>query len=241
MKKIVIARSILQTIGGQNTIFSRGNITVHRARTSEEILDMHGVHKADMIISEASLPRMGGIKLCSAIRSAAHLKDVSIVMVCSSSEADACRQAGANAVIGHPVDHLELFSRISELLTVPQRQDIRTLLHVSTAGRTGSDTFLGISHNVSISGLLLATDRALNKGERITCTITIGNREITAEGVIARTEKIGPGKYRYGVRFSNLDIKALVLIEQFSKGASSIRSDIHPGGIVWTNGTILKK
>jgi hypothetical protein len=58
MKKIIIARNIMHAIGGHDAILGRGNITTYLGRTSEEILNIHGVRKADMIITDVTLPLM---------------------------------------------------------------------------------------------------------------------------------------------------------------------------------------
>jgi hypothetical protein len=107
---------------------------------------------------------------------------------------------------------------MSELLVIPERQDIRTLLHVSVKGQEEERSFLGISHNISISGMLLETDQELQKGDRLTWAVSIGRREIVAEGVVMRVSRPTPGEFRYGVKFLNLDTKSLIIIEQFVKG-----------------------
>jgi CheY-like chemotaxis protein len=220
MKKIIIARSILHAIGGRDTLFSRGTLTIYPARTSEEILNVHGVRKADMIITDIALPLMGGAKLCSSIRNDASLKDVSIIMICDGTEASAhCREAGANAVLPKSVDPVQLFSKMSELLVIPRRQEIRTLLHGSITGREGKKSFLGVTHNISISGLLFETDEALKTGGWLTCAVTIGKREIVSTCAVIRAERPARGKSRYGVKFLNLDTRSLVIIEQFVKGS----------------------
>jgi CheY-like chemotaxis protein len=219
MKKIIIARTIMHALGGHDTLFKRGNIMLFPARTSEEILNLHGVHKADMIVTEASLPLMGGAKLCQAIRANEELRGVSLIMACEGAEESACRAAGVNAIVKHPVDIGELFSRIAELLVVPERQEIRTLLHVSVNGRDGSKSFLGTTLDISISGLSLETEHALKKGDRVTCLVAIGKRELGFEGVIMRVEAPPAGKFRYGVKFLSLDTKSMIIIDQFVKGS----------------------
>jgi len=220
MKKIIIARTILHAIGSHDTIFQRSNITTFSARTSEEILDLHGVHKADVIITEEGLPLMGGIKLCSVIRNDARLKDVSVILICEGIELSLsqCRDAKANIVLFKPIDFPQLAWKVSELLLAPQRQDMRTLLHVSLKGMEKSSTFLGVSHNLSISGMLFETDRVLKKGDRMTCTFQLGRREIVAEAEVKRLVKLSSGRFLYGVRFVSLDMKYIVLIDQFIKG-----------------------
>jgi CheY-like chemotaxis protein len=221
MKKIIIARTIMQAIGSHDTIFQRSNITTFSARTSEEILDLHGVHKADIIITEDDLPQMGGIKLCSAIRNDARLKDVAMILVCEGPEPSLarCRDVRANIVLPRPLDPAQLTWKVSELLLAPERQDMRTLLHVSVEGQEKDATFLGVSHNISISGMLFETDRVLKKGDRITCMFQLGRREIAADAEVKRVNRLSTvQRFHYGVRFINLDMKFIMLIEQVIKG-----------------------
>src|SRR3972149_2379500 len=130
MKNIIIAETIMRDIGGQEEILRGEDNTKYAALTSEEIVNIHGVRKAHLIIADLSLPLMGGVKLCSAIRSDAGLKNVSIIMAWDNAEAafSACREAGANDVIARPIDPIQLFTKISELLVIPQRKDLRVLL-----------------------------------------------------------------------------------------------------------------
>ncbi len=220
MKKIIIDRTILQVIGSNNTIFQRSTITTFPARTSEEILDLHDVHKADIIVTEDSLPLMGGAKLCSMIRSDARLKNVAIIMVCEGTESSIarCRDAQANIVLLKPLDPAQLFWKVSELLLAPQREELRTLLHVSVKGGKKTSTFLGVTHNISISGMFLETDRALKPGDRMTCTFQLGHIEISADAEVIRLVRLASGRFQYGVRFINLSMKFIILIEQFIKG-----------------------
>jgi CheY-like chemotaxis protein len=220
MKKIIIAEPVLHDIEKSGTLFGRGGITVFPARTSEDILALHRASKADLIVMDFALPVMDSVRLCSLIRGDADLKDVSLIVVCDPTETSQAQslQAGANAVMAKPVAPFELFSRISELLVIPLRKDLRALLRVSVARGEGTTSFLGVSRNLSISGMLLEAEPELQKGERLAFTADIGNREIAAEGEVIRVEIAAPGKFHYGVKFSNLDMKSLVLIEQLVKG-----------------------
>lgn len=209
----------MREIGGRDTIFGRGDIIAYTARSSEEIVNIQGVRNADLIITDLALPLMGGAKLCSVIRSDAHLKNVSIIMACDNAEASlaACREAGANAVIPKPIDPVQLFSKISELLVVPRRKHLRVLLRVSVEGREGTTSFFASSQNISIAGMLLETDRMFKKGDRLTCTLNIGHSEVVVESMVARVKRTASGRLWYGVQFLNPDTKSLIIIEQFVK------------------------
>jgi CheY-like chemotaxis protein len=69
LKKIIIAESIMHTLDSKDTIFGQGSITLYRARSSGEILNVQGARKADLINTAFTLPLMDGAKLCSMIRS----------------------------------------------------------------------------------------------------------------------------------------------------------------------------
>ena len=219
MKKIIIDRSILHDLEGSNTIFKRSSITFIPAWSTEELLNLHSVNRADLIITDATLPLMGGAKLCSLIRSDAELKSVSIILICGEAEVSLseCREAGANVVIRKPVDPGELLWKASELLVVPQRKDMRALLRVSIKGLEGDTPFFAQAQNISISGMLMETDRALKMGERMTCAFNIGHSEITVSCMVRRIEETMSVKHRYGVKFMDCDTKSLVIIEHFIK------------------------
>jgi CheY-like chemotaxis protein len=220
MKEIIIARSIMHAIGGNDTVLGRGSITVYPARTSEEILNIQGVRKADLIITESTLPLMGGAKLCAAIRSHHDLKNVSIIMACDGTEESMaqCRQAHANAVITKPIDPIQLFSIVSELIMISQRKELRIPLRAMVKGGAENESFPGMSHNISISGMLMETERVLRVGERFMGTVAVGHREIIIECQVMRLAHTA-GKYRYGIKFINLDTKSLIIIEQLVKGS----------------------
>lgn len=210
----------MHAIGGNDTVFGRGTISVYPARTSEEILNIQGVRKADLIITESTLPLMGGAKLCTAIRSHDDLKNVSIIMACDGTEESMaqCRQAHANAVIKKPIDPIQLFSTVSELIMISRRKELRIPLCAKVMGGAENDSFSGMSHNISISGMLIETDRVLKVGERFMGTVAVGHREIIIECQVVRLALMA-GKYRYGIQFINLDTKSLIIIDQLVKGS----------------------
>ncbi len=223
MKKIIIARNLLDDIGKSNTIFQRSGITFFPALSSEEIINLHGVKRADLIITDAAMPMMGGAKLCSRIRSDAELKYVSIILVCDQDESSLsqCREAGANVVLQRPLEPGMLLWRASELLVIPQRKDIRVLLRVSVTGNGGSTPFFAKSLNIGLSGMLLETDHALKPGDQLTCAFHIGHSEVTLLCRVERVESTTSKRNLYGVRFMNCDTRSLIIIENFVKAPKS--------------------
>jgi len=219
MKNIIIAKRILDAIDKGSSLFGRGGVKLHAVDTSEEVLDLHRRIKADLIIAEYSLPVMNGAELCSVIRAEPGLKDVSVIIACEDNKVfqAACRDAGANAVIAEPVDPFDLFSKVAELVIIPQRKDMRVLLRVSVSDHEQSASFMATSYNISISGMLLEANRELHRGDALTCIFNIAHTEVTAGCVVARVDRADSGRFRYGVKFQNLDTRSIVVIEQYVK------------------------
>lgn len=219
MKKVIIAEQILNAIEKGSTMLGRGGMTLYTARSSEEILGLHGSHKADLIITDISLPLMGGARLCSSIRGDSGLKDVSIIMVCDGAGPDlaACRSTGANEILPKPLDTMALFATVSHLLMVQERLAVRVPLRITVEGRNAKAAFVGMSNDISISGMLLESGRILQQGERLQCSFTVSSRAVTVDGIVVRAEQCPTGTFQYGVKFVNLDAKTFVLIEHFIK------------------------
>ncbi len=217
MKKIIVATTILQAIGSQNALFGRGTVTTLPARTSEEILDLHGVHHADVIITEENLPEMGGANLCSAIRSDQALRQVSIIMACErKAETAASGAIKANAFISLPADPVELYSTVAELLIIPERKALRVLLNGTLKGQREKESFMAVCHNISISGMLLDTNYPLNAGDQFSCSFTIAHREISIDCRVVRATAAGK-RWQCAVVFVTPDAKSLTLIDQYVK------------------------
>jgi CheY-like chemotaxis protein len=192
----------------------------YQARTCEEILNLHGLHRADLIIAESDLPLMGGIELCSRIRGDKALMNVSIILISDGTEASnaACREASANAVIAKPLESVRLFSTVSELLVIPQRKDLRVPPPVAVQAREQEGIFSGLCRNISISGMLLETSYRLSAGQTFTVRFMLRHNELSLNCKVMRVTE-SAGKYLCGLKFMNPDTKSMIIIDQFVKTA----------------------
>lgn len=216
MKKIIIADTILAVLDRAGSLFERGGIALHAAATTEEVLFLHREIRADLIIMDAAQPGMGGMALAGMIRRDDALKAVSIIMAWDGDRESlpAPSQTGANALIAKPVDSVELLQKVSDLLVVSQRKNMRVLLRVAVSGSPESPIFAQ-SENVSISGMLLETSHPFAPGDRMTCAFLIGHSDIRTAAEVVRIVPTPSGRYQCGVRFLNLDTKSMIVIEQF--------------------------
>jgi len=218
MKKIIIAETILSQLES-DSFFKRSSIEFIVARSSEEILNLHRVHKVDLIVTDDSLPKMGGAQLCSLIRSDKELKDASIILACNGAEPhqSRCKSAGANVLVPKPVDPGALLWKASELLVVQQRKDLRAMLRVDIKGPEKTYLFFGETRNISISGMQIEMDQELREDEHLVCTFKIAHNELTVHCNVQRMEKTASGKFRHGMKFINCDTKSLIIIEHYVK------------------------
>jgi DNA-binding response OmpR family regulator len=225
-KKIIIAETVQQIVTSGHSLFNRGGIALLPGSSCSEIIDLHRSNQADLIIADAGLPGMDGVRLCSSLRSDARLKNVSIIMICDRDDpsSERYRSAGSNYVMARPLDPAALFSTVSRMLMVQTRRDIRVPLRIRVDGKDGTETLVGMSRNISASGLLVHSGRPLRIGGRLECSFTINSRVITLESRIVR-EDSRSGERLYGVQFLNLDAKTFVLIEHFVK--SSMPRTLH--------------
>ena len=218
MKKIITTTDLREALLGDAAIFSRKDISVLPAASSEDILRLHRGEKADLIIAALGLREMAGDKLCETIRADKLLRKVSLIIISSPDPVDMarCRSCGANAVIPLPVDPALLLSRITELVQVAERDGLREIVRVDVQGNTDGHYFFSVSCNVSSSGMLLETGKALLPGDRLQCSFVL-DRPVTVDAEVVRVVPVSSSLRRYGVRFVDPGPRATRLIEEFIK------------------------
>ena len=131
------------------------------------------------------------------------------------------RRAGANAVLAMPLEAAELFSTVSRMLMVHQRLSVRTPLRMTVEGRDGKTAFIGISRDLSVSGMLLESGGMLQPGDQLECSFTLNSRVVSVKGVVSRGHRTKESGFLYGIKFLHLDAKTFVLIEHFIKSCGT--------------------
>ncbi|OGW26057.1 MAG: hypothetical protein A2X59_06540 [Nitrospirae bacterium GWC2_42_7] len=217
MKKILIAEEFKDVLKGKNNILSRSDLILLTASTAEDMLKIHKAEKADLIVIDIDMPEMGGDKLCAEIRRDPSIQKTSIIMICFNRESDIERYktCGANSYLTKTLNPTELFRRITEFLDIPDRENLRVLMKVAVKGNIKDDSFFSTSQNISISGVLLETDKQLSKGDRIICSFVLLSQQLKIEGEVMRANKISPVLHQYGIRFINPDPGSKAKIEEF--------------------------
>ncbi|MCE5194736.1 MAG: response regulator [Nitrospiraceae bacterium] len=222
MKKIIMARNSNQSIEREKSILKRSNLKIFHAGSGRETYDTHKKELVDLIIADLDLPDIKGDKLCTAIRDDDKLKYVSLILVCDNNKEDVirCMNSKANSYLTKPVEPLQFFEKIGQLLNIPERRAHRILLKIDVEGKHKDSSFLCSSKNLSTAGILFETDKELNAGDVITCSFKLPNNErITADGEIVRVAKSGIRNFDYGVKFISISPEHTGLIDFFVKTA----------------------
>ena len=108
--------------------------------------------------------------------------------------------------------------KVSRLLAIPDRQDYRVLLKVKVNGKSSSVPFFCYSYNISVSGMLIETEKILKKGDIIACSFFLpGAEQIVSEAEVIRTVKTENGLFQYGIKYINLGPGYKASIERFIK------------------------
>jgi CheY-like chemotaxis protein len=227
MKKILITEDVTPIISREKSFLDREGVKLLMAATNDDVMSVHRAEKANVIITTLKAPGMKSEALCSAIRADDALRTVSIIIICPDNAADIERsaQCKANVVLAMPVDPALLLEKVRQLLEVSWRESYRVLVSVIVEGSNRDVPFFGRSGNISSTGMLIESEKVLEKGDQLTCSFFLpGSARIKTIGEIVRVLKqAGGSKTRqYGVRFSPLASEARSAIEEFVDRRSQV-------------------
>jgi two-component system chemotaxis response regulator CheY len=220
MKKILIVDDLMTFVEREKGLLNRSDVKIFTATSGEEALRIHRNERVDLIIADLDMPVLAGDKLCSLIRNSPDLKDVSVLIVCTSRPSDIERVSAckANDYIAKPIRPVQLLERVSRLLDIQERKNYRVLLQVKVNGEQTLEPFFCSSRNISASGLLIETDKELSRRDSVTCSFFLPKAaRIVTDAEVVRSIKRPDGGYEYGVRFVNIEERYRATIEEFVK------------------------
>jgi DNA-binding response OmpR family regulator len=227
MKKILVTKNVMTILEKEKSLFDREGIRLFSADTTDDVLSIHRTEKVDIVIVELHTPGMKSEELCSAIRSDKILSKVSMIILCPDNAADIEKSArcNANAVLTLPIDSAQLLEKVRQLLEISWRESYRVLVSVNVSGTSNDKSFFCRSGNISITGMLIETEKVFEKGDQLSCSFFLpDSAQIKTTGEIVRVMKqvAGSKTCQYGIRFSELPAEAKSAIEDFIDRKSQI-------------------
>jgi CheY-like chemotaxis protein len=137
---------------------------VQEASNAEELLETLVRGPARLVVLGMKLPDLTLEETIKRIRQGPATGRVSVLVLIPASEPVGTEGvvlgAGANAALRRPLDRFVLESWLAKLLDVPQRVQTRLPVHVQVVGtprRTPNGHFYGLTRNLSVHGMLLAS------------------------------------------------------------------------------------
>jgi CheY-like chemotaxis protein len=193
-----------------------------------------------LVVLGTQLPDLSIAETVRRIRSSTLTRHVSVIVVIpmeDPSELDReAFEAGANAVMRRPLDHGRLDSWIAKLLSVPRRVDTRVPVQGQVIGSPKSTPgahFSGLSRNLSINGMLLASPTRLLERPEVELEFNLpgSRRLLRAVGRVVRDAPEITWPYLgYGVEFLFVPPDSLDLIARAVTGRGLVtleRTTIH--------------
>lgn len=216
VKKVLIENTLLPGMAAarEGSVLRRPDFRIFTTSSAEEALEMHRAEKMDLIVVTLDMPEMGGDRLCSLIRQDEVPGKVFVILVCSGKRPELmrCELCGASSYATGPEAAMEKAARA---LGVPERKGLRVLVKVTVEGRFKTEPFYCTSRDVSISGILLETEKILARGDIITCSFYLPDADrIDARAEVVRIVR-AEDSYQYGVQFLELVSESMRTIEVF--------------------------
>ena len=146
---------------------------------------------ARLVVLGTELPDLTLPDAVRRIRGSAATREVSVMAILPASATkeieEETRRAGANAVLRRPVDRPTLEAALAKLLIVPRRVVARVPVSgqvVASSRHIGGAHFCGLTHNLSVNGMLLASPLRLSDAPDL-------DLEFVLPGVRARLRALG--------------------------------------------------
>jgi CheY-like chemotaxis protein len=223
MKKILLSGDLRPFIKNCNDILKRADFQVFVSTSFEDIITIHRAERVDLIILQLNAEDSRAEEVCSSIRKDERLKHVSILIICNNMKADIERtqRCNSNSYLTKPIIREQFIQKISQLLAIPERQEYRVLLKVKVTGKLDSIPFFCSSDNISASGMLIETEKKLEKGDIISCSFFLPKSEqILADAEVMRIIRTEKNSFQYGIHYMNLASRYRTAIDAFIRQRS---------------------
>ena len=118
-KKILIIEDEEEIVRALKIILEKRNYQVITSHDGEEGLEKASKYKPDLILLDILLPKIGGYKVCSTLKSAKKHQKIPVVIITAKQEKEdenLSYKAGADAFFTKPFDREKLLKKIETLL-----------------------------------------------------------------------------------------------------------------------------
>lgn len=208
MKNILIVSSSTSFQERNGTLLRRSDFRILTAGSSSEALSFFQSEQIDLLFIDIKLDDDTGESFCARIRNTESKIRPVILLVCNDSEEDFAKlkSCGADALIARPIKPLQLIKTVGQFLSVQLVRSRRVSLRVKVISKRDTVEFFCISHNISLTGMLIETEYFLEIGSLLICQFSLPDSlDIETEGEIVRSARTMDGAHLYGIHFTTLN------------------------------------
>jgi len=207
MKKILIISSSASFVERNGALLRRSDFQIFNVSNASAGFDIIDSEAIDLVLVDILLDDMSGEAFCQKLYSRPSSAKFVLILVCNDNEHDMERlkSCGADALLARPVKPLQLIKTVGQFLTVQLVRSRRVALRVKVTSKKDQVEFFCISHNISLTGMLIETEYFLEIGSTIICQFLIpGSMQVETEGEVVRSDRTMDGAHQYGVYFTTL-------------------------------------
>jgi CheY-like chemotaxis protein len=204
-------------------VLLRDRAVLEEKASGRALLDGLARENGRLVILGTHLPDLDLLETLHRIRSLPATRRVSILVLVPADEREELEEdlktAGANAALRRPLDRAQLEGWIAKLLAVPRRVDARVPVFGQVVGTPRTEEtghFYGLSRNLSVNGMLLASPVRLTDGPDLDLELQLpdkGGRVRALGRVVRDAGEVGWPYLGYGVEFLFVPPESQLAIE----------------------------
>src|SRR6185369_1122673 len=198
----------------QKKYLASSMVKILTAGDGAEALDVARREFPDLIVMDRYMPRMDGVTCCAAIKGDPKLRHIPVIMVSntdSPAELDEYTRVGCSGHLAKPVDGELFLETLKKFLPAIERRSGRIPFRAEVRLTVNGRVYPGISEDLTISGIYVAAEVLISKGEELTLSFVLPDSDspLEARGRVAwvndgRTKERNGLKPGIGIEF--LDI-----------------------------------
>lgn len=221
VKRILLLDGVRLFLKLEETLLQRNDHELFAATSAAEALEILDREDIDLILMDYVLPDMTGEEMVKHVRQHPRNGQAGIVIVTARGmreHVDACMRAGCNGFLFKPVNGPELTARVQEVLKVPARRHVRTLVRLQVNAHNRDRFFFGSTVNLSEGGMLLQTPLDLAVGEAMNIRFFLPGEEqpvACSARITRRGDADRAGEHAYGLSFDEIEQDSRSRIARF--------------------------
>lgn len=201
-------------------------IRLIEARDDSEAMEIIRRDRPSLIVDDAGPAGDAGFALCNRLKTNPATQAIPVILVVNPQEAERARNAGADAVLRHPILLRQYFEAASQYLPLPRRRRSRHPVNLRVTFSHDGREVQAFTRNLSVYGAFVKTDRVVPEGSRLEVRFHLPgeSRETRCGALVHRSEPLAVDANRpngFGVEFEGFrpeeEQRLGAFIEQWSK------------------------